>query len=143
MENIIIRKAKSRDIDQIKQIADNYRYELGFIPKSVLERDIQRGEIIVAENSRIIGFVHYHHRKDDQTTLYHITVCKEYQGKKIGSILVNALINEARKYGKSRIRLKCPIDLEANKFYKKIGFQKVGIENGKKRKLVIWEFQLS
>ncbi len=133
-----IRKATLNDLDEIKALADANRYELGFVLRPALIRSINRKEVFVAENKSIMGFVEYHHRRDSQTTIYHIVVCKTYRRVGVGRALINAVIEEAKKFNKKYILSKCPIDLPANKFYEHLGFENSGISNGKNRKLVVW-----
>ena len=135
-----VRKATHDDLDAIKRLADEHREALGFVLRTALAKSIERGEIFVAENSnRIVGFVEYHHRRDEQTTLYHIAVQHNHRRTSIGRLLVQALLSEASQREKRLIQLKCPMDLEANKFYKRLGFSQLGIQNGRKRDLVIWQ----
>ena len=71
-----------------------YKHELGFIIRSALERSINASEIIVAvdkNDGNTLGFVHYHHRKDGQTTLYNIAVNPAYQKRGIGAQLIDTL----------------------------------------------------
>lgn len=140
---IVIRSAATTDLDAVKCLADEYRYELGFVLRPALAKSIEQSELLVAENSKgIVGFVEYHHRRDEQTTLYHIAVQHDHRQLNIGRQLVEALLSEARQHGKSRIQLKCPVDLEANEFYERLGFTRVEVQPGKGRSLVVWRFGL-
>ncbi|GAB4528674.1 MAG: hypothetical protein Kow0063_05040 [Anaerolineae bacterium] len=135
-----LRKATLDDIDAIKALADAHRRELGFVRRPALIESINRQEIIVMQNSRdVIGFVEYHHRKDDQTTLYHICVEPAYRRRGVGRLLIEALQEEARRYGKHMIRIRCPANLPANQFYRRLGCFLRGKELGKKRCLAIWD----
>jgi ribosomal protein S18 acetylase RimI-like enzyme len=137
------RKARSDDIEAIKAIADAHREELGFVLRPALEDSIQRGEILISENGTgLVGFVEYHHRRDEQTTLYHIVVKTEYRNQGIGRSLILALQKEAEAIGKNVIRLKCPADLPAQDFYDRMGFQIEGEAQGKRRRLVLWAFPI-
>lgn len=134
-------KAVPPDVDAIKQIADAHRNELGFVRRPALLRAIDRSELFLAtSNGRILGFVEYRHRQDDQTTLYNIVVIPEYQRTGIGRKLIQALIAEARRLEKQRISLKCPSGLTANEFYRTLGFQLYQTESGKQRQLNIWQW---
>lgn len=139
-----VRKAVQEDIDQVKVIADANRNALGFLLRATLLEGIMRGWVLVAEglDSEIIGFVHYRHRKDTQTTLYDICVKSNSRQKGIGKHLIHALTLEMKEVGKNTVRLKSPSELGANIFYQKLGFQLVDVEKGKKRSLNIWELQI-
>ena len=142
-DGVIIRKARLDDLDAIKTIADANKEAIGFILRPVLACNIEYGWVLAAEMAHeVVGFVNYRHRQDDQTTLYEICVAAERRGNGVGRALIEALIEECRGKNKERIRLKCPIDNEANIFYDKMDFTQVGEEKGRRRKLVVWEYCL-
>lgn len=143
-DTLVIRKATLADLDAIKAIADLHRHELGFVMRPALARSIERGELIVAANSTgLIAFVEYHHRRDAQTTLYHIVVAPDYLRQGIGQRLIEQMVNEARASGKEFIALKCPAALPANDFYARTGWSLVGCEAGKSRPLNLWRLVLA
>lgn len=134
-----IRKAELADLYDVKQIADSYKQELGFILRPVLARSIDHRELLVAINGEgIIGFMQYHHRRDTQTTLHNIVVKSRYRKSGIGQKLIEFLEAESSSKEQTVIQLKCPADLEANNFYEHIGYEKVDMEKGKTRRLNIW-----
>jgi N-acetylglutamate synthase-like GNAT family acetyltransferase len=138
-----IRTATLSDLDAVKHIADSHRKALGFVLRSSLAESIQRGELLVAEgNGRVVGFVEYHLRRDKQVTLYHIAIASDEYRQGIGQALFYSLRKESESNGGTRILLKCPVDLEANQFYQSLGFDLVDIQNGRKRPLNVWAFQL-
>lgn len=139
-----VRKATPADLDALKALADAHRHELGFVLRPALARSIARNTLFVAENSGgLVGFVEYHHRRDCQTTLYHIVVVPDHRREGIGRALVDALRVEARHLGQQRILLKCPEALPAQDFYACLGFQFVQWERGKGRSLAIWELRIA
>jgi ribosomal protein S18 acetylase RimI-like enzyme len=111
--------------------------------RPALAKSLERGEVLVSENSKgIVGFVEYHHRRDEQTTLYHIAVYSDHRRLNIGKRLIAALADDAREHGKRFIQLKCPVDLDANTFYRRLGFSRAGVQPGKNRDLAIWRLQM-
>jgi N-acetylglutamate synthase-like GNAT family acetyltransferase len=142
--NFIIRKATTKDLTEIKNIADAYRKELGFVLRPAITRSITNNEVFIAEiEERIKGFIEYHHRQDNQTTLYNIAVSEENIGKGIGRALIETLYHEAEILGKLFILLKCPIDLPSINFYKHLGFELLYFEKGKKRALAIFSLSIT
>jgi len=142
---MIIRKAQHTDLDAIKAIADAHKTELGFIRRPTLEKSIQINEILVAideNNQAIVGFVHYHHRKDKQVTLYNIVVVSNFRLSGIATQLISELVNEAKFCQSEYILLKCPEELTANQFYERYGFSAMPQEKGKHRPLNIWKLDL-
>lgn len=143
-KRFVIRQATLEDLGVVKQLADQHKPELGFVLRPALEKSITDQELLVAHiEGQVVGFVHYHHRKDGQTTLYHIAVNANFRGQGIGKALVDALALESKLHGKERILLKCPADLAANSFYKSIGFSLLRDEEGNRRKLRVWGTQIN
>jgi N-acetylglutamate synthase-like GNAT family acetyltransferase len=137
--NFLIRKAVIEDLDTIKHLADLHKEELGFVLRPALEKAIIDQELFIAEaEGMVVGFVHYHHRRDQQTTLYHIVVSEDSRRAGVGQALVNALSEESNEMGKTFILLKCPQNLLANHFYEGVGFSLKRVENGKHRPLNVW-----
>lgn len=132
--------AQSSDLTWIKEIADAHRRELGFIKRATLASAIDTQEIICFPGD---GFLHFHHRRDQISTLYHLCIAKNRKYQGIGRQLIKAWEEESRKNGITSLRLKCPIDLEANGFYTRVGFNRVEIQPGNRRSLVVWEKKLS
>ena len=143
MSDLEIRQATLSDLNAIKELADAHRHELGFVRRSGLARSIERGELFVAQNGQgVIGFVEYHHRRDGQTTLYHLAVQAGHRRRGIGRRLVQAMIHDAHQHDQEFIQLKCPVDLEANGFYQQIGFARIDLQPGKRRDLAVWQLSL-
>lgn len=144
MENLVnIRKANQDDLASINIIANTHRRELGFVRKVTLAESISREEILIVENDEhVIGFVHYRHRCDLQTTLYNIVVLSERRRQGIGKRLVDVLVQEAQSLGKQCIVLKCPSELPANEFYSGLGFHLWQKEPGKQRGLNVWRLYI-
>ncbi|MFQ3647505.1 MAG: GNAT family N-acetyltransferase [Anaerolineae bacterium] len=107
-------------------------------------KSIDLQEVILAEEANnLIGAVHYHHRLDKQTTLYHIAVARERRREKVGRLLIDTLLVEGRHLQMQKILLKCPEELAANVFYAAVGFKLSGVEAGKHRRLNVWIYEIS
>ncbi|MBK9232160.1 MAG: GNAT family N-acetyltransferase [Anaerolineae bacterium] len=94
LDALEIRKAMQSDIGILKALADAHKDEIGFILRPALAKSIDNREVFVVTLSgepAPVGFVDYHHRKDAQTTLYHIVVSPDYRGTGIGRKLVLVL----------------------------------------------------
>jgi len=144
MSDFVIRKATLADLDAIKSLTDAHRSELGFVMRPALAKSISQGEVFVAENNAdLVGFVEYHHRRDEQTTLYHIAVEPDHRKQGIGRLLITSLANDAQQHDKTFIQLKCPTELSANHFYAHIGLTQVSVETGRRRPLAVWWLSLT
>jgi ribosomal protein S18 acetylase RimI-like enzyme len=143
-KNAVLSKAVLQDLNDIKALVDQHKRELGFVVRGALETSIRSSELIIAtiENTGLVGFIHYRHRKDQQTTLYNIAVNHGYRYSGLGSQLIDALRHEAQLRQQKYILLKCPEELPANDFYRSYGFILSGTEKGKKKPLSIWKLQL-
>lgn len=139
----VIRKAMDSDLDAIKNLVDRHRHELGFVLRSAVLESIRRSEVLVAVGgSTVVGMLEYHHRRDEQTTIYHIAVDGDWRRRGVATRLIAALRKECGTQNKSFILLRCPVDLPANDFYSGAGFALVATENGRSRALNVWRREL-
>jgi len=137
-----VRFATCDDLDEIKTLYDSQRQALGFVLRPSLVESVHKNELLVAWDEKLVGAVHYHHRRDHQTTLYHIAVQENQRRRGIGAALVSALIRECQARQARCILLKCPQELLSNQFYKAMGFQLRGQDIGKHRPLNMWVLPL-
>lgn len=128
---IKIRKANIDDYKEIKRISNQHREYLPFVMRVSIEESIKNNGVFVAclEES-VVGFIHFHKRKDGITTLHEIGVERGFENKGIGKKLVS-IIN-------GPIRLKVTQDNPANEFYRKLGFKFIETISGKKRDLNVY-----
>lgn len=129
----MIRLATENDLTEIKRIANQNREFIGFVMKVALMEAIQKKSLFVFEqDTKVMGFVHYHPRKDGWHTIHELVVDKRSQHIGVGQQLFNVV--------PLPIRLKTTEDNSvALKFYAKNGMNIIGLENGKKRKLTVLE----
>lgn len=143
MSLITVEKAiNSSVVDQIKTIADSHRTELGFHSRQTFLDSLKREEILIAKiDNNLAGFVRYYHRRDGQTTLYEIATIREKRSKGVGRRLIDALIADCQRVGSRYIRLSCPVELPANRFYEAMSFIHSARRSrrGKSRPLYEWE----
>ncbi len=119
-----VRVAAVVDLEWIKAMADRHRVEIGFVVRAALVEGIARGEILVT----VGGFCHFHRRRDGWRTVYELV--SESPGA--GSALLAAVPRP--------VRLKCPVPLAANGFYRRMGGVLVAVEPGRRRPLNVWEW---
>lgn len=138
--DVSVRWAEEKNIHAVKRLADDNRSALGFVVWASLEERMRnRGLLVCEHGDKLVGFVSFRHRNDGWTTIYDVCVEKEFRGKGLGRALVEAVEEDALRIGQRGIRLKCPVDLPANGFYARLGFTRIGLDNGKRRPLVVWE----
>jgi len=122
--------ARVEDLDAIKTIADANRKDLGFVLRSALLAGIERNEVHVADGGSILGFVHWHLRRDGWSTIYEIATSTRRQG--LGRMLLDSVPRP--------LQLKCPEGAVANGFYRRMGGNLVATVDGRKRRLNIWQW---
>ena len=135
MSNIIIRKAKLEDADQIANVLlDFYNMENIDEASGAFLTEVSKDYkyILAIENGMIIGLVTWLIHglpKHGLFELDRICVLSKSRGKGVGKILVNSLIDNARKWYKknnSEIRklylLTHEDNILAQVFYEKVGF---------------------
>ncbi len=142
--DVSIRKAEIQDLAAIKQLADDNRPTLGFVLRPALLAGIKQGWLLIAEqtNGELLGFIHYRHRRDMQTTLYEICVVQSFRRRGVGRALVKALAREAAQLRKNCIQLRAPVGIAANAFYQMTGFALDRTESGRKRQLNVWRYPI-
>ena len=105
--------ATCQDLPRIKALAGQHRQELGFVNRATLESAVGSGEILNLPH----GFLHFHHRRDKISTLYHLCVAREFRRQGVGRTLIKAWESHSQQDGIQLLGLKCPLDVEANRFY--------------------------
>jgi ribosomal protein S18 acetylase RimI-like enzyme len=101
-----------------------------------LWRAAEAGELVLVDG----GFCHWHLRRDGQITIREIIVLPECQRQGIGKAILEKLM---QMEGATSIFAKCPDDLPANGWYKKMGFEREVDEVTRSgRRLFLWRLQL-
>jgi ribosomal protein S18 acetylase RimI-like enzyme len=143
MMDVMVRFATADDVPAAKVIADRHRHELGFVPAAALVEAAQEHRLLVALlDGKVVGFVHFRCCRDGHATIYEIAVLPEHRQRGVGRALVEAVCQEAALRGCVVLQLKCPIDLSANEFYRRVGFTEASIEEGRRRPLRLWQKRL-
>lgn len=146
MSSLTVENANHLDvIDVVKHIADQHRSELGFHARQAYVESLNKGGLLIAKmDGRVVGFVRYHHRRDGRTTLYEIATTPDVHSKGVGRCLVEALIADCQRAASRCIRLSCPVELPANRFYQALGFVRRArrSRSGSSRPLYEWELAI-
>lgn len=92
----------------------------------------QRGELLLVDG----GFCHWHLRKDGQLTIREIISTRKGAGSEM-------LVKLKGTPNATSILAKCPVDLDANGWYKCRGFSLERVEQAKSgRKINVWRMKL-
>ena len=136
--------ATVQHLDAIKEIADSEKSALGFVHRGSLARAVVRSELFVALHEEFtLGFCEIYRRRDGITTVYHLAVRPHWRRRGIGSAIIDFICRDATCRNMTEIRLKCPTELQANRFYADSGFTIVGTEPGSRRSLNVFAFPCS
>src|SRR6266851_2406261 len=101
------RRAKISDYDWIKAMSKRHEAELGYVPYGAIKESIIKKEVLVAGTKA--GFCRWHKRRDGWHVVYDLVSEKKGAG---GALLLSVPLPR---------RLKAPLDIEANGFYKHMG----------------------
>lgn len=144
--NISIRKATKGDIPIIHQLAHaiwhsayskilsahqlKYMLELMYSEAS-LQKQFNEGHnfLILEENKKPIAFADYNQLKDDVYKLQKIYVLPDQQGKSIGKMLINDVIEKVKAKGASALMLNVNRHNKAKQFYEHLGFTVISEED--------------
>lgn len=145
--SVAVSTSKIDVVSEAKKIASKFSSELGFVSTAALKESFDKQCLDVIPG---VGFAHWHHRRDGQTTIYSLAVLKEAQKQGWGRLLfyrVLCSLIECRNHfdrsaSKFSIVAKCPENLPSNSFYRAMGFDLVATEPGKKRALNVWHYSV-
>lgn len=132
-----IRRGKETDAAACYRIA--IRQPRGTLPKLYrvhFEDSARKHELHIAKAEGIVlGFARFHTRLDGWTTLYDLAIDPRYQGLGAGRNLLYSV--------PTPMRLKCPIQINANLFYQHAGMRHCGTEVTRNGDLVnAWELRV-
>ncbi|PIP21013.1 MAG: GNAT family N-acetyltransferase [Candidatus Omnitrophica bacterium CG23_combo_of_CG06-09_8_20_14_all_40_11] len=118
----MIRKARIKDIKQIQDLINSFAKQNLMLPRSLNELyDNLRDFWVFEKNNKVIGCSALHVCWQDLTEVKSLAVLKKYQRKNIGTQLITACIEEAKKLGAKKIFALT----YKPEFFKKFGFHKV------------------
>lgn len=118
---------------------------LSFYPRCVFEREQQNGRIFLAMlHNQPCGYIYVGANGPD---LKCHQVCIQYDARRrlYGAALVAAMEDQATALGVFSISLRCGFDLDANDFWKSLGYVCTGIQNGgirRMRRINCWRKQI-
>jgi GNAT superfamily N-acetyltransferase len=118
---------------------------LSFYPTQVFEREKDKGRLFLGLlNGQPCGYIYV---GAQGTTVKCHQVCIQYDARlsKYGAALVSALEEYANNGNATSVSLRCGFDIDANKFWKVLGYQVVSIVDGgvrRMRKINVWRKQL-
>jgi len=141
MTDFIVVKEHPSMLLFIDQLQKKNAEALSFYPKQVFEREQKNGRLFLGLlNGEPAGYIYVGAAGGDVKCHQ---VCIEYdiRRKLYGAMLVMALENYANASFSDSITLRCGFDLEANKFWKELGYNCIQVLDGgvrRMRKINVW-----
>lgn len=129
----------------VDQLQKKNAESLSFYPKQVFEREKEKGRLFLGLlNGQPCGYIYV---GAQGTTVKCHQVCIQYDARlrMYGAALVSALETYAADGNATSVSLRCGFDIDANKFWKALGYEVVAIVDGgvrRMRKINVWRKQL-
>ena len=144
-EDFVVVQQHPSLISYVDSLQKKNAENLSFYPKVVFEREHEKGRIFLSLlNGEPCGYIYVGAFGRD---LRCHQVCIQYDARRrlYASALVNVVEQAALENSSYSIVLRCGFDLEANKFWKMLGYKCVDIQEGgvrRNRKINVWRKQL-
>lgn len=141
MSDFIVVKEHPSMLLFVDQLQKKNAEALSFYPKQVFEREQKNGRLFLGLlNGEPAGYIYVGSAGGDVKCHQ---VCIEYdiRRKLYGAMLVMALENYANASFSDSITLRCGFDLDANKFWKELGYNCIQVLDGgvrRMRKINVW-----
>lgn len=127
-----VRVAQSNDSVYVMSLMRANRESVGGLPKPAVDERIARGTLLLASlNDEPCGYLLYDYR-DDVLRIPQACIQYDARRRKYGEALMFELMR--RYVDAHEVRLRCAADLEANLFWRDMGFTCTGTLRGGKRR---------
>jgi GNAT superfamily N-acetyltransferase len=135
MSIIVVRPAVFCDLKYIDSLQRKNAEQLSFYPMTVFEREIQFGRVVLAElNQDPCGYI-YHGAFGHGLKIHQACIQYDLRGQLYGAQLVQHIVKLARASDCRFITLRCGSDIEANGFWRAMGFVCEAVTAGGVRRL--------
>ena len=116
IKTVRISNAKDYPAELMEEVVNSMQ------PQNILERASWTHFYVVEDDGQIIGCgaIGPYWGKEDESSLFTIFVLPEYQGKGVGSLIMNTL--EKDEYFLRAKRIEIPASITACQFYRKFGY---------------------
>lgn len=126
MDRTVLKRAEEvlPYVHEVRRLADDHRYELGFLPESVYVGAVARGNlwIVVGNVSRDLCGYLYFGGQYPRMRVFQVCVHRNHRSSGIAQQLVSELIQHGTDCGYLNVSARVSSKLEANKFWQRIGF---------------------
>lgn len=116
---------------------------LSFYPRVVFEREIENGRIFLGLlNGEPCGYIYTGSGSRGNVRCHQVAIEYDVRRRLYGAALVVAMEDYASQVKASEITLRCGFDLDANEFWKSLGYSCVNVVDGgirRMRRINIWK----
>ena len=141
MSDFVVVKTHPQLIQFVDGLQRKNAEALSFYPTQVFERESERGRLLLGLlNGQPCGYLYFGALGGDVKCHQ---VCIEYDARRklYGAALVVAMEDEARDTQSRSLTLRCGFDLDANQFWREMGYTCVSVVDGgirRMRKINVW-----
>ncbi len=141
----VVRPAVLGDLSYVDSLQRKNATALSFYPKVVFEREIQAGRVVLAlENDDPAGYC-WHGAMDDICRIHQACIQYDIRGQLHGAAIVKWIEDLATAAGSRCVSLRCAADIEANGFWKAMGYTCEAVLQGgirRSRDINAWTLRL-
>ena len=141
MDDFIIVKDHPDLLIYIDMLQKKNAEQLSFYPKQVFEREAKNGRLYLGLlNGQPCGYIYVGAAGGD-VKCHQVCIQYDLRRKLYGAMLVVAMETYANESSSNSITLRCGFDLDANQFWKELGYNCIAIQDGgirRRRKINIW-----
>lgn len=117
-----VRRARIGDVKEIQTIVNSYAKRHQLIPRSLNDLyDNLRDFFVYEQRKRIVGVIALHVIWEDLAEIRSLVVKRPYQGKGLGTALIDRVLEDARSMGIKRVFSLTYVP----DYFKKLGFKDV------------------
>jgi hypothetical protein len=146
MDDLVVVKDHPLMIDYIDSLQRKNAECLAFYPRQVFERECENGRLFLSLlNNQPCGYIYVGAHGQD-VKCHQVCIQYDARRKLYGAHLVGAVENYALEGQAASITLRCGFDLDANNFWKALGYNVIAIFDGgvrRMRKINVWRKQIS
>jgi len=141
VDDFVVVKTHPQLIQFVDGLQRKNSHALSFYPKQVFERESARGRLLIGLlNGQPCGYLYFGAMGGDVKCHQ---VCIEYDARRrlYGAALVVAMEDEARDSYSRSLTVRCGFDLDANQFWREMGYTCVAVVDGgirRMRKINVW-----
>lgn len=133
-DDLIVRNSSIKDVTFIDDLQKVNSFAVGFIQKTVWDKYVFGGErnfvaLVCEKNGDSVGYILLTPGRTQGTyaKIQQIAIRQDARRLEYGTALISVVKKFCNEFGRKGVTLRCRIDLESNKFWERLGFEKYGV----------------